>query len=53
MAKKISKAKGQVCVSLEFVLSRRNEKAVRDFSEVFCFFIFLFFMMTKTTTRIL
>ena len=32
-----------MCVSLEFVLSRRNEKAVRDFSEVFCFFIFFIF----------
>lgn len=43
MAKKISKTKGLVCVSLVFVLSRRNEKAVRDFSEVFCFLFFYFF----------
>jgi hypothetical protein len=42
MAKKISKTKGLVCVSLVFVLSRRNEKAVRDFSEVFCFLFFYF-----------
>lgn len=33
MAKKISKTKGLVCVSLVFVLYRRNEKAGRDFSE--------------------
>lgn len=45
MAKKISKTKGLVCVSLVFVLSRRNEKAVRDFSEVFCFLFFYFFFL--------
>lgn len=43
MAKKKSKTKGLVCVSLVFVLSRRNEKAVRDFSEVFCFFFIIFY----------
>lgn len=48
MAKKISKTKGLVCVSLVFVLSRRNEKAVRDFSEVFCF---LFFFLARIASQ--
>lgn len=51
MAKKISKTKGLVCVSLVFVLSRRNEKAVRDFSEVFCFLFFYFFFFNKLTSK--